>query len=96
MRKESGDPDHFKSLVMVYDTGGKVAGPIPTCGILSQMCECVNALRATHLRIRHRLIFHLWDREWVDFPKSRAISRLANQSFGATENDISLENVFPS
>ena len=35
-------------------------GSSPTCGILSQICECLNALRVMHLHTHHHLIAPLW------------------------------------
>ena len=42
---------HFVRCVMVWASGVKVLGSIPTGDILAQMCECVNALRVMHLHI---------------------------------------------
>ena len=47
---------HFVSCVRV---GSKASGSIQIGGILAQMCECVGALRVTHLHMRQNLIFAL-------------------------------------
>ena len=43
---------YLLSCVMAAAEWVKVAGSIPTFGILLQMCECVNALRVMNLHIR--------------------------------------------
>ena len=59
----------------------KVAGPIPTCGILARICECVNAPRAAgHLHIQYPPKFpHVAiSGRLRRYPKDRALGRAAS------------------
>ena len=58
----------------------RVAGSGPTCGMLSTMCECVNARRVMRLSSSYRVIPHLWGRARLDCPKVCAINHLENHS----------------
>ena len=49
----------FVCCAAVWATGSNVAGSIPTGGILTQMCECVNSLRVAHLHMSD-VIIPLW------------------------------------
>ena len=71
---------HFVSCLRVWDKGVKVAGSGPAGGILAQMCECVIALRVTHLHIRQQVISICGDRTWVDARKNRKLNNLEKNS----------------
>ena len=53
-------PAHFVSFGRVWANGVKVRGLFRTGGILSQLIECVNALRALHLHIQKHVIRPAW------------------------------------
>ena len=64
----------------------KVVGSIPTCGILAQMCEFVNALRVMHLPIHSPRNSPSSGIEHVPIPHTaRTLNQLENQSARTAE-----------